>query len=119
MRAPRLSRPSQAKGTSRLIALTLAVAAGAIYLPPASLNCDAVDFLETGQPALHFLESRATQVPHALLGRLIPDFDRTAAAQDDACNGFGHRQHLVDPCATLVAVGAVRASLGAEDFEPG
>src|SRR5882762_7847558 len=118
-RAPRLSLPSQAKGVSRLIALSVLLAAGAIgFFRPASLDGDAVDFLETGQPVLHLLEPGAPQIPHAFLGSLVGDLHRTAHGENDARNRIGHWQHLVDTCAALVAVGAVPATLGSEELEP-
>src|SRR3984893_7630858 len=118
-RAPRLSLPSQAKGVSRLTALTVVVAAGAIrYFRPASLDGDAVDFLETGQPVLHLFEPGAPQIPHAFLGSLVGDLHRAAHGENDSGNRIRNRQHLVDTRAALIAVGTVRASLGREDLQP-
>src|SRR5262249_26409432 len=113
------SRPSQAYGMSRLIALTVAVAAGAMgAIRPASLNRDAVDFLETSHPVLDLFQGGTPEVPDAFFRRLGTNLDRAAAAGDDAGDCFGDRQHLVDAHAPLVAVGAVPASLGAKNLQP-
>src|SRR5450755_1405214 len=57
-RLPFLSRPSHLKGKSRLMVLTLAVAACAMCLSPALLNRDAVDFLDAGEALFDLLEPR-------------------------------------------------------------
>src|SRR4030088_436646 len=114
-RAPRLSLPSQAKGVSRLIALSV-LAAGAIgFFRPASLDGDAVDFLETGQPVLHLLEPGAPQIPHAFPGSLVGDFHRASHGENDAGNRIRDRQHLVDTRAALIPVGTVRVTPGPEE----
>src|SRR4029077_12389481 len=78
---------------------------------PASVDGDAVDFLETGQPALHLLEPGAAQIPHAFRGSLVGNLHRAAHGENDARNRVRYRQHLVDTRAALVAVGTVRAPL--------
>src|SRR6202048_2392995 len=88
------------------------------YFRPASLDGDAVDFLETGQPVLYFLEPGAPQIPHAFLGSLVGDFHGAAYGENDAGNRIRDRQHLVDARPPLIAVGTVRASLGCEELEP-
>src|ERR1700738_5601398 len=88
------------------------------YFRPASLDGDAVDFLETGQPVLYFLEPGAPQIPHAFLGSLVGDFHRAPYGENDAGNRIRDRQHLVDARPALIAVGTVRASLGCEDLHP-
>src|SRR5262252_2113067 len=58
---------------------------------PASLNRDAVDFLETGQAGFHFLEPGAPQIPHPFLGGLLSDLHCTAAGENDVRDRIGHR----------------------------
>src|SRR6185437_4720469 len=119
MRAPRLSRPSQANGMSRLIALTVAVAAGAMcYFRPASLYRDAVDFLETSHPVLDLLQPCTAQIPYAFLRGLSTDLGGAAQRENDAGDRFCHGQNLIDPDAALVAVGAIATALRAIDLDP-
>src|SRR5213082_548992 len=42
-----------------------------MLIRPASLDGDAVDFLEAGQPVLDLLQPRAPQIPDAFLGSLV------------------------------------------------
>src|SRR5579864_4392745 len=103
---------------SRLIALTLVVAAGAMcYFRPGSLDRDAVDFLETRESVLDLLQAGAAQVPDSFLGGLVGDLYGTARSENDARDGVAHGQHLVDADTPFVAIGAVSAALGPEDFE--
>src|ERR1700739_4319974 len=91
MRAPRLSRPSQVKETSRLPALTVAVAAGAMgYCRPVSLDRDTVDFLKAGHAVLDLFESRAPQGPDAFPGGLIRNVGRASRSENDARDLLGH-----------------------------
>src|SRR2546421_2742200 len=87
-------------------------------LLPASLDGDAVDFLEAGQPVLDLLQPGAPQIPDAFLGGLGGNLHRAAHGENDAGNRLRNRQHLVETRAALVAVGTVRAPLGREDLEP-
>src|SRR5580765_1785015 len=87
------------------------------YFRPALLDRDAIDFLETRHSVLNFLKSRASQVPHPLLGGLPANFDRAAQGEDDAGNRFRDGQYLINTHAALVAVGTVLASLGHEDLK--
>src|SRR5438552_9035401 len=85
----------------------------------ASLHRDAVDFLETGHTALHLLETRAPQIPHAFLGSLRANLRRAPQGENDAHDRLRDRQHLIDAHPALVAVGAVGTSLGREDLHSG
>src|SRR6267154_810922 len=85
---------------------------------PVSVDGDAIDFLETGEPVLYLLEPGASQVPDALFGSLVGDLHRAAHGENDARNRVRDRQHLIDTRAALVAVGAVPATLGGEELEP-
>src|SRR5215469_11812079 len=105
---------------SRLIALTVAVAAGAMcHSRAASLHRDTVDFLETREPVPDLLEPGAAQIPDALLGRLLGNLRGAAAGENDVGDRVRDGQHLVNTHPALVAVGAAGASLGAraEDLE--
>src|ERR1700730_407371 len=65
---PRLSLPSHKNWVSFLPA----VADTAInpILPVSLIDGDAVDFFETRQAVLHFLQARTAQIPNAVLGGL-------------------------------------------------
>src|SRR5438270_7340654 len=82
----------------------------------ASLHRDAVDFLETGHTALHLLETRAPQIPHAFLGSLRANLRRAPQGENDSHDRLRHRQDLVNAHPALVAVGAVGASLRTEEL---
>src|SRR6516225_10719217 len=104
---------------SRLIALTVAVAAGAMcHSRAASLHRDTVDFFEAGEPVPDLFEPGAAQIPDALLRRLLGNLRGAPAGENDVGDRVGDRQHLVDADAALVTVGAVGASLGTEDSQP-
>src|SRR5438270_2443269 len=85
----------------------------------ASLDRDAVDFLETGHTALHLLETRAPQIPHAFLGSLRANLRRAPQGENDAHDRLRDRQHLINAHPALVAVRAVGTSLGREDLHSG
>src|SRR5580704_2958383 len=119
IRAPFLSRPSHANGTSRLMVLTVAVAAGAMsYFRPASLDRNAVNFLETSQTVFNLFQPCASEIPDAFFRGLLCNLHRATEREDNFRNRFRDRQDLIDAHATLIAVGAVGASFRSEDLEP-
>ena len=61
-------------------------------------------------PSFTFCRPDTTQIPNAVLGRLIVDIHGAAAFHDDAADGFGDRHDLVDAHAALVAVRALAAA---------
>src|SRR6516225_5616449 len=105
---------------SRLIALTVAVAAGAMcHSRAASLHRDTVDFFETREPVPDLFEPGAAQIPDALLRRLLGNLRGASAGENDVGYRVRDGKHLVNAHPTLVAVGAAGTSLGAraEDFK--
>ena len=63
-------------------------------------------------PSLTFCSPERRRFPDAILGRLVADVEGTAARHDDAPDGFGNRHDLVQPHASLVAIGALAAAYG-------
>src|SRR5579862_5058034 len=86
---------------------------------PASLDSDAVDFLETRQTVLHLLQPGASEVPHAFLRGLVADLHGAPGPQNDTRDRVCHRKHLIDAYPALVAIDAIVAALGPEDLETG
>src|SRR5690242_13799400 len=87
------------------------------YFRPASLDRDAVDFLETGQAVFDLFKTRASQVPYAFFCGLSADFRRAAQRENDARDRLRYGQNLIDPDAALVAVGAIATALRPVDLE--
>src|SRR5579862_9446697 len=86
---------------------------------PASLDGDAVDFLETGQTVLHLLKPGPPEIPHAFLRGLIGDLHRAPGPENDTRHGVCYREHLIDTYPPLVAIDAVVAALGPKDLQTG
>src|SRR5690606_1151221 len=79
--------------------------------PACSLvDCNPVDFLQTGNAVLDFFEAGSTEVGHAVAFRLLGDLHRVAALHDDPTDRLGHRHDLIDADASLVPATALRAA---------
>src|SRR3984957_18888311 len=91
---PRLALPSHKNWVSFLTAVA-DVAINPI-LTIKLIDGDAVDFFQTGHAISYFLQTRATQVPNAVLGGLVVDIHGTAALHDDAADLLSDRHDLIN-----------------------
>src|SRR6185369_6003223 len=60
-------------------------------LSVASLDRDAVNFLETCQTILDLFQAGTAKIPYAFFCSLISNFHRAAQGEDDSRNRFGYR----------------------------